>query len=34
VWGDLQDFHVALDSGDLGYDACVRMICQAARELN
>ncbi len=33
-WGDLQDFHLALDSGELGYDACVRLICQAARELN
>ena len=33
-WGDLHSFHLSLDSGALGYDACIRLICQAARELD
>ena len=33
-WGDVQSFHLSLDSGALGYDACVRLICQAARDLD
>jgi len=30
-WGDHRNFHLSLDSGILGYDACVRIICEAAR---
>ncbi len=33
-WGNLQNFHLSLDSGELGYDACVRLICQAARDVD
>ena len=33
-WGDLHSFHLSLDSGALGYDTCVRLICEAARELD
>ena len=32
TWGDLRNFHLSLDSGMLGYDTCVRIICQAARD--
>ena len=32
TWGDLRNFHLSLDSGVLGYDTCVRLICQAARD--
>ncbi len=32
TWGDLRNFHLALDSGVLGYAACVKLIVQAARE--
>lgn len=32
TWGDLRNFHLSLDSGMLGYDSCVRLICQAARD--
>ena len=31
AWGDLRNFHLALDSGTLGYDTCVKLICEAAR---
>jgi cytidylate kinase len=31
AWGDHRNFHLSLDSGTLGYDACVRIICEAAR---
>ena len=30
-WGDYHNYNLMLDSGMLGYDACVRMICDAAR---
>jgi cytidylate kinase len=30
TWGDHRNFHLSLDSGALGYDACVRIICEAA----
>ena len=30
-WGDVHDFTMALDSGSLGYDTCVRLICEAAK---
>ena len=31
TWGDHRNFHLSLDSGILGYDACVRIICEAAK---
>lgn len=30
-WGDYRNYNLMLDSGALGYDACVRMICDAAK---
>lgn len=30
-WGDIRDYNLALDSGALGYDGCVKLICQAAK---
>lgn len=30
-WGDARNYTLSLDSGLLGYDACVRLICEAAR---
>ena len=30
-WGDAQNYNLSLDSGMLGYDACVRIICEAAK---
>ena len=30
-WGDYRNYHLSLDSGVLGYDTCVRLICEAAR---
>ena len=33
-WGNPKDFHLLLDSGKLGYDTCVKLICQAARDLD
>ena len=33
-WGDYHNYNLMLDSGVLGYDACVKMICEAARALN
>ena len=32
-WGDYRSFDLMLDSGALGYDACVRLICDAARSV-
>ena len=31
AWGDHRNFHLSLDSGALGYETCVRIICEAAR---
>lgn len=33
-WGDMKNYNLALDSGLLGYDACVKIICEAARSLD
>jgi cytidylate kinase len=30
-WGDSRSYDLTLDSGALGYDLCVRLICQAAQ---
>ena len=30
-WGDSRNYNLSLDTGFLGYDACVKMICDAAR---
>ena len=30
-WGDYHNYDLMLDSGALGYDACVNMICEAAQ---
>ena len=30
-WGDYHNYNLMLDSGLLGYDACVNMICDAAK---
>ena len=30
-WGDSRNYTLSLDTGVLGYDACVRLICEAAR---
>ena len=32
-WGDFHNYNLMLDSGLLGYDVCVKMICDAARAL-
>ena len=32
-WGDYHNYNLMLDSGMLGSDACVRMICDAARSV-
>ena len=32
-WGDFHNYNLMLDSGLLGYDACVKLICEAARAL-
>ena len=32
-WGDYRNYHLMLDSGALGYDACVKLICDAAGAL-
>lgn len=29
-WGDHRNYHLCLDTGTLGYETCVRIICQAA----
>ena len=31
-WGDGRNYHMTLDSGKLGYDLCVKLIAQAAKE--
>lgn len=33
-WGDYRNYHLMLDSGMLGIDACVKMICEAAQALD
>ena len=33
-WGDFHNYNLMLDSGLLGYDACVKLICDAARALD
>lgn len=33
-WGDYHNYNLMLDSGMLGYDACVKLICDAARAMN
>ena len=30
-WGDCRNYSLCLDSGVLGYDTCVRLICEASR---
>lgn len=32
-WGDYHNYNLMLDSGMLGYDGCVRLICDAAGSL-
>lgn len=32
-WGDYHNYNLMLDSGLLGYDACVNMICDAAKTI-
>ena len=31
-WGDSHNYTLSLDTGVLGYDACVKLICEAARQ--
>lgn len=31
-WGDVRNYTIALDTGLLGYDTCVQLICEAARK--
>ena len=33
-WGDTKNFNLSIDSGVLGYDACVKLICEAYRAVN
>lgn len=33
-WGDCANYNLMLDSGILGYDACAKLICEAARSLD
>ena len=33
-WGDVNNYNLCLDSGLLGYDTCVKLICEAARGLH
>lgn len=33
-WGECRNYSLALDSGLLGYDTCVKLICDAARGLH
>ena len=33
-WGDYHNYNLMLDSGLLGYDVCVKMICEAATAIN
>lgn len=32
-WGDARNYNLCLDSGMLGYDTCVKLICEAARNM-
>ena len=32
-WGDCHNYNLCLDSGLLGYDTCVKLLCEAARRL-
>ena len=32
-WGECRNYDLTLDSGELGYDLCVQLICAAARAL-
>jgi len=32
-WGDFHNYNLMLDSGLLGYDTCVKLICEAARAI-
>ena len=31
-WGDARNYTLSLDTGLLGYDTCVQLICEAARK--
>ena len=31
TWGNSRNYHLTLDSGALGYDLCVKLICEAAK---
>lgn len=31
-WGDCHNYDISLDSGMLGYDTCVKLICEAAKK--
>ena len=33
TWGDHANFHLCLDTGVLGYDVCVKLICEAVQEM-
>lgn len=33
-WGDMKNYNLCLDSGKLGYDTCVQIICEAARSMD
>ena len=33
-WGDTKNFNLSMDSGLLGYDACVKIICEAYRAVS
>ena len=30
-WGDSRNYTLSLDTGVLGYDTCIKLICEAAR---
>jgi len=30
-WGDFRNFNLMLDTGTLGYETCIRLICEAAK---
>ena len=33
-WGDTRNFNLSIDSGLLGYDTCVKLICEAYRAVS
>lgn len=33
-WGDYHNYNLSLDTGLLGYETCVKIICEASRNLN